>query len=162
MTGLDCLKEEMLRRGLTKAQCESKTVAVVLDILANSGTSYTEQYDIENHLEKLKQECADTERYLHNLRGQYQKEREEIVKWKDEIQQYVDGLLEQLKTCETKEGQDRLKLAQMFVDSVNVQTKYDNTAFIIGLSAILSSGEVAPVEELRKINNKIPSGRKVL
>jgi hypothetical protein len=44
----------------------------------------------------------------------------------------------------------------MFVNTVSVETKYDNTAFIIGLAAILSNGRINPISELKKINKKLP------
>ena len=52
MSGLDCLREEMARRGCTKAQIESKTAAVVLDILANSGDKYTKLAETEGELDR--------------------------------------------------------------------------------------------------------------
>ena len=47
----------------------------------------------------------------------------------------------------------------MFIDSVDVATKYDNTAYIIGLASILSNGSMDAIAELRKINNKLPDPR---
>jgi hypothetical protein len=43
----------------------------------------------------------------------------------------------------------------MFVNSVNIDSKYDNTAFIVGLAAILSNGECGAISELKKINPKL-------
>lgn len=163
MTGLECLKEEMKARGLNQAQCDSKVAAVVLDILSNSDTNHTEEYQIRADLNKLRKECEKEEFWLQELREQHSslfREMNELrikqKKWQDEVQKNVDEILNQLKECETAEGRDRIKLAQMFVNSVDVNTKYDNTAYIIGLSAILSNGKVAPVEELKKINTKMP------
>ena len=70
---------------------------------------------------------------------------------------YVENFFTALETCETDKGRDALRAAQMFVNSVTIDSKYDNTAFIIGLASILSQGNVGPIEELKKINNKIPS-----
>lgn len=163
MTGLECLKEEMKARGLTQAQCESKVAAVVLDILSNSDTNHTEEYQIKADLNKLRKEIAIEDgrlQELYNYRTEIFEEiknlRKQQEEWQDEVQKNVDEILNQLSECETAEGRDRIKLAQMFVNSVDVNTKYDNTAYIIGLSAILSNGKVAPVEELKKINTKMP------
>ena len=52
-----------------------------------------------------------------------------------------------------------MRRAQMFVNSVDVETKYDNTAFIVALGAILSDGKIGAIEELRKINPRMPGGR---
>lgn len=39
--------------------------------------------------------------------------------------------------------------------SVDIDTKYDNTAFIVGLSALLSGVQINPLKEIQKINPKI-------
>ena len=62
---------------------------------------------------------------------------------------------ESLKNCETPEARDAMRAAQVFVNAVNVDSKYDNTAFIIGLSAILSKNGVGPLETLKKMNPKL-------
>lgn len=159
MTGLDCLKEEMLSRGCTKAQCESKTVAVVLDILSKSGDAYTRQYEMEAELKKIQEECECWDKYYAELMERIKWERQKQENWENETQSYINDLISQIEKCESIEGRDRIKCAQMFVNSVDVSTKYDNTAYIIGLSAILSGGKIAPVDELRKINKKIPTLR---
>ena len=59
MTGLDCLKEELLKRGCTKQQADSKVVPVVLEILANNGTPYTEMEEAKNELSRIKNSIPD-------------------------------------------------------------------------------------------------------
>ena len=49
-----------------------------------------------------------------------------------------------------------MRIARMFVNMVDVDTKYDNTAYIIGLAAILSRGGINAIGELKKINKKLP------
>lgn len=169
MTGLDCLKEEMKNRGMTKAQCDSKIVAVVLDILSNAGTNHTAEYQAKADLDAVyrairyaKWELENVKQELENVERACEYERKKILEWRDGIEKDVNELLSSLEKCETPEGRDRLKAAQMFVNSVTVDTKYDNTAFIIGLSAILSGGKIAPIDELRKINKKIPAPNGIL
>lgn len=157
MTGLDCLKEEMKKRGLNQAQCDSKVAAVVLDILANADTNHTEEYQKKANLQILDAKINSQKMNLKSLEMACEYERTKVLKWRDEIETYVNTLLSELEKCETPEGRDRLKAAQMFVNSVSIDTKYDNTAFIIGLSAILSGGKLAPINELKKINKKIPT-----
>ena len=48
-----------------------------------------------------------------------------------------------------------MRAAQVFVNAVSVDTKYDNTAFIIGLAAILSKNGIGAMDELKKINSKV-------
>ena len=163
MTGLDCLKEELKRRGMTKTQYESKVVPVVLDILANADTNHTEEYQKKADLEKLDSAINNAWHDLNNLKEMYKYEyarisewKKEVEAWKKEVEAYIEELKSSMEICETPEGKDKLKLAQMYINSVDVDTKYDNTAFIIGLAAVLSNGEIAPIHELRKINKKIP------
>ena len=73
-----------------------------------------------------------------------------------ETRNYIDVFLKAISDCETQEARDALRTAQMFINSVSVDTKYDNTAFIIGLASILSQGKTGAIDELRKINPKIP------
>ena len=62
MTSLDCLREELKRRGMINAQIESAVVAVVLDIVANSGDKYTKireaEHETSKRLKELEEENA--------------------------------------------------------------------------------------------------------
>ena len=60
-----------------------------------------------------------------------------------------------MEQAETPEARDRLRVAQAFINSVDIDTKYDNTAFIVGLSALLSGVQINPLKEIQKINPKI-------
>ena len=72
-------------------------------------------------------------------------------------QKELRELLAKLDECETAESRDLMKRAQLFIDSVNVETKYDNTAYIAALGAILSApGSFDCIGELKKINRKVP------
>ena len=44
--------------------------------------------------------------------------------------------------CETEEGREKVRLAQFFMDNVNVDSSYDNTAYIKSLGQILGFGQV--------------------
>lgn len=162
MTGLDCLKEEMMRRGMTKQQCEAKLVAVVLDILTKADCNHEEEYQIKADIESLKQEHQKIQAQIERDRADWQNDVRLYGEKVKELDAYLQNFNMALENCETQEGRDRLKLAQMFINSVDVDTKYDNTAYIIGLAAILSRGEIAPIEELRKINKKIPGVKHIV
>jgi hypothetical protein len=68
--------------------------------------------------------------------------------------------------CETPQGRDAMRAAQVFANSVNIQTCYDNNAFIIGLASILAGKEMAPIDVVKKIvpkafdNTEMPPKRK--
>lgn len=156
MTGLDYLRDELAKRGLSKTQIESKTAAVVLDVIANTGERYTnlqgEEAHASNRLYALERILEVKERELSRLEFKLNELRREMREYKDYINEFNKSLLE----CETQEGRDAMKIAQMFVNSVDVDTKYDNTAYIIGLASILSGGKINAIKELKKVNKKIP------
>lgn len=156
MTGLECLKEEMKRRGMNQAQCDSKVAAVVLDILSESGTQFTQEWQERKDLDDAWRELEKEKNDLHCERSCLGNARKEIEDYAKDVQDYVERFCDGLANCETDEGRDALKRAQMFVNTVDPKTAYDNTAFIIGLASILSGGKTAAIEELRKINKKIP------
>ena len=157
MTSLDCLREELKRRGMNKTQIESAVVAVVLDIVANSGNKYAEIRKAENNasikLENLENQIRNAERRLRSMRI----EEEELRQRREHFEDYIDKFNKGLNECETAEGRDAMRTAQVYINSVDVDTKYDNTAYIIGLASILSNGKISAIEELQKINKKIPS-----
>lgn len=164
MTGLDCLRKELERRGLTKAQINSKVVPVVLDVVAQSGKKYTEMWKSEEEASKRERELLNTimwaeekEKSISERIETAKRELELYEKKKCEIEDYVNKLSDALNQCETPEGRDTMRTAQMFVNMVNLVTKYDNTAYIIGLAAILSKGGINAIDELRKINTKLPN-----
>lgn len=47
-----------------------------------------------------------------------------------------------------------MRRVQVFKNEVKIDTKYDNTAYIIALGAILSDGAIGAIDELKKINAK--------
>lgn len=157
MTSLDCLREELKRRGMINAQIESAVVAVVLDIVANSGDKYTkirkEEADTSKRLKELEWQVENAERELRRMRI----EEEELRQRREQFEDYIDKFNKGLNECETAEGRDAMRTAQVYINSVDVDTKYDNTAYIIGLASILSNGKISAIEELQKINKKIPS-----
>lgn len=175
MTGLECLRQEMARRGANKAMIESKTAVMVLDILTEANGAYQKMDDLEGSLAALRSKILTTTLQLEKLREKYRrleedcsnlekvkqeavnKGREQARKELGESLDYIAKFNEALKECETAEGRDVMKTAQIYVNSVNIDTKYDNTAYIVGLAAILSNSKINALSELRKINTKLPT-----
>lgn len=62
----------------------------------------------------------------------------EIYKKNEEL---IDSFNKSLQECETEEGRDTMRKAQLFVNSVDVNTDQNNTVFINGLACILSDGK---------------------
>jgi predicted RNase H-like nuclease (RuvC/YqgF family) len=111
-------------------------------------------------LHVLRSEARRLAREVEWHKAAIQKLEREYAKIKEKAdgdQAYIDEFVNALSNCETDEGRDALRRAQMFVNSVDVDTKYDNTAFIIALGAILSGGKIGAIEALHKINHKIPA-----
>lgn len=165
MTGLDLLRDEMIQRGCTKTQAQSLTSAVVLDILTKSGDKYQRIKEAEDEksgkLSQLETEIARLENRSRELEWSIEdkkREYEYATEQLESIKEYVEEFNKKLTECESEEGRDAVRRAQLFVNSVNVESKYDNTAFIIGLSAILTDGKISAVTELRKINPKLFDG----
>lgn len=163
MTGLECLKEEMAKRGCSKAQMESKTVAIVLDILSNTGTKFTEQYEVEKTIEDKKRRLELKETQLKGREKRIEQRMEEVEgrindvnKSIDETKEYIKSFYESLKQCETPEARDKQKLAQLFVNTVNLESSQNNTAFIEGLARILASNtEAVAIERLKSVDTDL-------
>lgn len=156
------MREEMERRGFTKSQIESKTAAAVLDILTKSGNKFSSIVEAEAEesklLSNLRYEQSSLERSIAKYRAtilSLKYELDDIIRRGDEAQEYIGKFYNALRECETAEGRDAMRRAQVFINSVSVDSKYDNTAYIIALGSILSDGTYGPIEELKKINPKI-------
>lgn len=178
---IDKIKELMKEKGLAKAAIEGKTPGVVLSIVLEN-PDVAEAFKCVDELSELKKEKDFVYEVVNDLireRNRLERERdrlkislaeyssfarlEDAVKAKND---YIDAFNKSLSQCETKEGRDKLRIAQTFINSVNINTVYDNTAFIRGLAEILSGGDF-DMYELRKVeaikeNDYVYGKRKVL
>lgn len=167
MTGLDCLKEEMEKRGCQKTQIESKTTAIVLEILSNDVGHYaTSQAEhekkiglLESRSYNLTQEIFQKQLELKDLQAQVERWRTDAQSLKDREakrqEETIKAFYNELKNCETPEGRDAVRKATLFDSMVDIDTKYDNTAYIYAMGSILSGGKFDPVQEGGKINPKL-------
>ena len=160
MTGLEVLREEMLKAGATRQQVESKTVALVVSCLTHM--DYQVIFDLEKDvgamkckIKNLSHQIGLKEAELRSLTNQCQREEERIGKSMASLNEYIANFNKSLESMETPEARDRLRTAQLFMNTVNIDTKYDNTAFIVGLGALLNGISYNPLEELKKINPKV-------
>lgn len=170
MTGLEALQEEMLRRGCTTQQVKSKAVAVVLDIIAKTPdkSPFEREWDLKHEQEELERKWAKYrvdreywEQQIFVANEARSKAMEEQTKLKTMERESADRikaeLIAELEKCETPEMRDRIRMAKLFQELINVDTKYDNTAYIIGLSSILC-GSGIPMKELKTMNPKLFKG----
>ena len=166
MNGLELLKQELQVRGYSVTQRNAAVVPAVLDIVANSNGEFTKYDRLERSCQNVigktlewENRLRKAEEALKAVQTEYNEICKDITKARskqvEETNQYLDRFFEALDSCETAEARDALKRAQMFVNTVDVDTKYDNTAFIIGLASILSNGNVGAIENLKKINKKL-------
>ena len=158
MTGLELLREELKKRGFNDHNVNGKLVAAVLDILSNTDHVYSDMVKAEQELDAVRRRVKRMT--LEYLRREHELEKAEQdfkqARW--EMVQYIEKFNSALSECETAEGRDAMRRAQMFVNSVSVGSKYDNTAFIIGLASILTNGSIGAIDELKKVNPKLFGG----
>lgn len=158
MTGLELLREELKKRGFNDHNVNGKLVAATLDILSNTDHVYSDMVKAEQELDAVRREVKrksiaykQREFYLEQAERDFKQARLEMV-------QYIEKFNAAIADCETAEGRDAMRRAQMFVNSVSVGSKYDNTAFIIGLASILTNGSIGAIDELKKVNPKLFGG----
>jgi hypothetical protein len=156
MTGLECLREEIMKRGCSRTQAEAKVVQVVLEILAQDDThTYTDLEEAERKLERVKTELDWANRELKRiqplLKDATDKEKEMRVEHDIRVECKLKQLEEEraevkefegtLMRCETPEGRDAVRCARLFMANTRVSTPQNNTAFISGLAQVLARQE---------------------
>lgn len=159
MTGLECLKEELIKRGYTKQQVSGKVVAGVLDILSKSNGEYTNLHEVSAEINEAEAKLKWFEMRRASIEREIEEERKDVKKLQDKTQEYIDKFYEAINKCETEEGRDALRIAQMFVNSINIDTCYDNTAYIKGLALILSRGNIAAMDMLERVEKNVREQR---
>ena len=172
MTGREILNQKLKAKGLTDAQINSKAVETTIAVLAEEtdGTNYSaliqdaiQEYrvarnnaDAEARRYSAKAEAlSDNERANSARRKDLEKSANDIKNLLIDLEKVYDEILE----LETAEQRDRTRTARLFMDNVNVNTVYDNTAYIKGLSAILSGKEITPDEQSEKEKQRKSAGR---
>lgn len=148
---LEELERKLLERGANKSQVKSKTLYLTLDILTKSGIEFTKIFNVQKELDDI---IARRDRELYQMRLQREElieERKKIDLMMKDLLRYIDSFNKALTECETAEGRDKMRIAQTFVNSVDINTPYDNTAFIKALGAILTGDAIGPLEEFEKI-----------
>ena len=167
-TGKELLVDELRERGLTEQQIKSKAVAVVLDVIANDGTDRylnakevddeiaRKNIDLRNTASEIKHRKWMVEREIEALKERRDNLEKNIKAMRAEFDEYVAEFGKSLEAMETPEQRDRLRTAQIFINSVKVRTDGNNTAYIHGLALLLSGVELKEGLEngLRSMTNK--------
>ena len=173
MDGYDLLKEELINRGFKTQQVNAKIVAQVLDIITNDeDNTFTQIFDKEKRIKQLDATIQALESRIAELKQRTNVAETEYRRFKDKtadirteeqnkLQEDLDDFFRALDSCETAEARDLLKRAQIYRNSVTIDTKYDNTAYIKGLGFILSSGnsgciDKCCIDRFEKVDEEIP------
>lgn len=172
MTGREILNQKLKAKGLTDAQIKSKAVETTIAVLAEEtdGTNYSaliqdaiQEYRVarNNADAEVRRYSAKTEALSNNERANNARE-QDLIKSANDIKNLLidlEKVYDEILELETAEQRDRARTARLFMDNVNVNTVYDNTAYIKGLSAILSGKEITPDEQSEKEKQRKSAGR---
>ena len=130
---------------------------MVLDIIANSGTTFTDLCEAETRLQVVSAEVSRLNQTKNRILSERDNARRQIGKIEHELEEkrrrfdqelmdIKDAELSKLLTfwnrlseLETPEYRDRLRLAELYRDQTNIKTCHDNTAFIKGLAQIFAA-----------------------
>lgn len=141
--------------------CEAKSVALALKVLSESNAPmelYVTEQDIreaKKRLDEINKRIIWAERNLEKINREAEEKTSAVKDLLKETKEYIERFEESITQMETPEARDALKTAQVFINSVNVDTKYDNTAFIVVLASLLTGTPVDALTELKKINHKL-------
>ena len=160
MKALDEIREELKKKGANSGQLSSKLLPMIMDVVSGAGDKYSAMYKLENDIMSLRVSFDVINKAKKNLEADVnwlKDERQTIIdEINEEIGGYCEKFIKALNECETPEARDRLRIAQMFVNSVHVEGVNDNAMYIAGLASILSNGEVAALDELQKMKPNKP------
>jgi len=154
MTNFEEFIQRMRDAGANETQLNSKTALLAYSVLGEMSEDANRLWDLRGDITKAEKNLAYYTNAAKKHIKEMDKERNELVERERKINAYIDHFNQCLEAMETEAGRDRLKAAQIFINTVNVDTKYDNTAFIVGLSALLSGVTIDAPEELKKINKR--------
>ena len=172
MTGREILNQKLKAKGLTETQINSKAVEMTIAVFAEEtdGTNYSaliqdaiQEYRVaKNNADAEARRYSAKEESLSNERRANSAREQDLIKSANGIKNLLidlEKVYDEILELETAEQRDRTRTARFFMDSVNVNTVYDNTAYIKGLSAILSGKEIPADEQSEKEKSRKSAGR---
>ena len=121
------MQSEMKKRGATRQGTNGVTARMCYDILSGAGTVFEDILKAEKDLDEIKRACERARRF-------WSRDLEALK----ELERTLRELSATLQEAQTEEAKDRIRLAEYFKANCERNTKYDNTAFINGLAAILA------------------------
>ena len=167
MSGIELLRERLTELGLNKAATHNKAVELTVAVIANGDDvdatiafkELLDQYRISSDVLKCKQaalndklsELSIYERSLSEKEKEISKSSRILEEQRIQLTQMIDDFKDCLCECETAEGRDAARKAAFFIANTNVNTAYDNTAFINGLAALLSDTQSNLPDNIKKV-----------
>lgn len=150
MTGMQLLASRLVEKyGMTGKAAEQalkgSTIQRVLEILAEeSGIVERIALDSLRIREKAVEEKArDAESERTKAAYLYSKAQDKQMQAQRALDE-LEAIFNELRNYETAEARDRVRLLQLFKDSVDVKSPQNNTAFIAGCASILSGKPAWP------------------
>lgn len=168
----DLVANKLMEMGASKQQTEAKIAKMVFQLCANDEEvlklfkekemleEIKEEEDFLKHeVNRLESYRLDTKKAWYEMENKLKEVKEKLKELPslDDIdnflrtQKYIDDFNEELKNQETKEARDKLRTAQLFMNTVEVKTPQNNTYFIGGLASILSGVEFTKIPKLEKV-----------
>lgn len=151
MSGIEELRKRMKELGASSTQCNSPTVGILLAIFADN--EHAE--DALKCLNDLKEEASRVIREKGSMAMRLEWKRQELehrenelakrVQEVAELRAQIEKVAEDILRCETPEGRDRQRLAEIYNRTVlNARPRmdsYEMQRYITGLSRILAGSD---------------------
>lgn len=165
MTGMDILTHRISERyslslGNARQMVNSNAASHIIETLANEAGLLDEV--VKMNLESRERHCRESANWVQEEK---EKIRQEKIKNEDEKfrlgnekielekkRRELEQLEAKLKTCETPEARDRMRLYEIFKSDVELETPQNNSVYIAGLASILIG---QPVWKFTDANMKI-------
>lgn len=167
MSGIELIRERLTELGLNKAATHNKGVELTVAIIANGDDvdatiafkELIDEYHISfNTLNSERAELNRKQRELSLYEKHLSEEKERISKssrileeQRIQLTHMIDDFKDCLCECETAEGRDAARKTAFYIANTNVNTAYDNTAFINGLAVLLSDTQSNLPDNIKKV-----------
>lgn len=154
MTGQALLNQKLKEQGFTQKQIDSKVVGAVLDIIANDNI-FLDVNSARQELEILRGYAEKQKNRINREEKEFLHRRQKYMEEYCEKEKYITNFLQKLSECETPEGRDRMRMLQMYINSIDdISSASANAAYIAGLASIIAGSDIKGLEKLEKIESE--------
>lgn len=160
MTGKDALIQKIVdvcgvSQQIAKNAVESVSVQRVITALA-SEQGLLDKVVIES-IEQREADVSAREHEVHRERVYLENKERELEIWRKDLTEYgkrLEQLEYNLKQFESNEMRDRVRLLEIYKETVDVETSQNNTYYIAGCAAILSGQQIVSIGQQPKDGGK--------